>query len=256
LDDLFTAMSVTWLVLENEKREPASFLATDINQQLEILKGGLHICDKDSMTTFKENHDDYHKDNGLDIPRRDRSIPKSQRIVKRLWLRVDPRCPGRGGSPNLSFWTGDDASVAKSAQEVKTWNVHSRTRSRFWLDMPICPASHNHCGEANQDLPHRVPSIVRISETQVKCDTCTEVGYVSVQLLLLRRANYELNALVLAPVLEPTLEVQDNGEEYQRLGLLCDEQEPWQGTVDGVKFTPSDFWELESPSTRRTITII
>ena len=52
-DELSTVMSTTWIDLQKQKSESASLPAMNINQQLEVLKGWLGICEKDWADSAK-----------------------------------------------------------------------------------------------------------------------------------------------------------------------------------------------------------
>jgi hypothetical protein len=201
---------------------------------------------------------------------RPKETPASLKVkgfVASLCLRVDHRHKGYEDRPSLSFWVNENSAMTATTEEIEAKEKASRTTSVFVSDMPICPASHDHeaIGETNESCLRRVPSIVRASERQGKCNICTEKGYVSpVQLLLLTRTDVSLTALVLAPVSSQSLKgkerrVHEVDEVYQRLGLLeidCIRQAPWMETADGLKVPAEAFWEIDNPSARRTITIV
>jgi hypothetical protein len=67
-DELSTVMSTTWIDLQKQKPQSASFQAMNINQQLEALKSWLEICEKDSAEDREEIHEQCQKDNNLAIP--------------------------------------------------------------------------------------------------------------------------------------------------------------------------------------------
>ena len=143
----------------------------------------------------------------------------------------------------------------------------SRTTSCCVWDMPIHRASPDYeaIGEPNGSRLPRVPSIVRASEEQGKCNIFSGKGYVSpLQLLLLTRTDMCLTAPVLSPGSSQSLKdkgrsVQEVGEVYQRLELFeigRPGEDPLIGTADGFQIPAEALWELDRPSARKTITII
>lgn len=201
---------------------------------------------------------------------RPKETPASLKVkgfVVSLYLRVDHRHKDYKDRPSLSFWVNENSAMTTTTEEIEARKKTSQTTSVFVLDMPICPAPHDHeaIRETNDSRLRRAPSIVRASERQAICNICTENGYVSpVQLLLLTRTDVGLTALVLAPVSSQLSKgkerrVREVDETFQRLGLLeidCIRQAPWMETADGLKVPAEAFWEIDNPSARITITIV
>ena len=67
-DELSTVTSTTWIDLQKQKPESASFPAMNINQQLAVLKNWLGLCGKDSAEEREEIHEECQKGNDLAIP--------------------------------------------------------------------------------------------------------------------------------------------------------------------------------------------
>ena len=67
-DELSTVTSTTWIDLQKQKPESASFPAMNINQQLAVLKNWLGLCGKDSAGEREEIHEECQKGNDLAIP--------------------------------------------------------------------------------------------------------------------------------------------------------------------------------------------
>jgi hypothetical protein len=183
-------------------------------------------------------------------------------FVAPLSLRVDHRHKGDNDRPSLSFWVNSNFAITSVTDEIKVPSA-----SYFVLDMPISPAAHTHqiTGPTNNLALCRVPSIVRASKGEEKCNNCMEKGYVSpVQLLLLTLTDVSLTALVLAPALsqlpkEKEYQAPMDSNVYHRLGLLemdCIRKQPFMETSDNLKLPAGIFWELRDPSARRTITIV
>ena len=68
VDEFSAVMFTTWIDLQKQKPESASFPAMSINQQFEALKGWLGVCEKDSAEEREEIHEQCQKDNDLAIP--------------------------------------------------------------------------------------------------------------------------------------------------------------------------------------------
>ena len=187
---------------------------------------------------------------------------KVKGFVAPLSLRVDHRHKDGDDRPSLSFWVNSNFAITSVTDEIKVPRA-----SYFVLDMPISPAAHTHSSTelANNLALCRVPSIVRASKEEEKCNNCMERGYVNpVQLLLLTMTDVSLTALVLAPALPQLPEVKEcqapmDSNVYHRLGLLemdCIREQPFMETSDNLKTPAGIFWELRDPSAQRIITIV
>ena len=203
---------------------------------------------------------------GYARPRETLASLRVKGFVAPLCLRVDHRQRDRGGRPSLSFWVNKGPAMT-ATEEIEAERKAARTTSCCVWDLPIWPASHDYAaiGETRRSRLPRVPSIVRESEKQGRCNIYSEKAYVSpLQLLLLTRTDMCLTALVLSPVSSRSLKVkgcnvQEVDEVYQRLGLFRigrPGEEPWIETADGFQVPAEAFWELDIQSARRTITIL
>jgi hypothetical protein len=174
---------------------------------------------------------------GYARPKESPASLKVKGFAASLCLRVYHRHKHYEDRPSLSFWVNGNSAMTATKEEIEARKRGSRTTSIFLSDMPICSASHDHeaIGKTNESYLCRVPSIVRASERQGKCNICTEKGYFSpVQLLLLTRTDARLTALVLALVSSQSSKgkqrrVEEVDAVYQGLGLLevnCTRQAP------------------------------